>query len=398
MALDPDQYKLSEIRHQAIFEQRIKRDLFSSTTPSKQPIAIILGGQPGAGKSALVTAATKELNQRGGAVEIIGDDLRDYHPNYRRLMSENDKTGAFYTDRDTGRWIEKAIAEAKYQRANLVIEGTMRDSNKVAATMKSLREAGYKIDARALAVTAKLSELGIMLRYEGQKSDRGSGRMTTPESHKAGYDGMLGTLDRIETEKLADRVTVYRRGAEIIYTNTLKDGNWEHQPNARAIVEAERARPLNLQERRNYLAGFDKLATMLAKPERQASAEEVRNIETLRQQARISLETEIFRQEFPEKTAQQLGYKIQSLCAAEPGKTYTGVIISVRQQEVIQATEQGLVSHQRQRLIDSSTLDVGRDLEIAYPHGQVGLIRDVDEVQRRPEQDHQHQGPTFDRS
>lgn len=156
MASNPDRYRLSEADHQAIFEQDIKPDLFAGAKPSHQPVAVIFGGQPGAGKSAAVDSAMRELEPRGGAVQIIGDDLRGYHPHYARLMERDDKTAAFYTDRDTGQWVEKAIAEAKAQRVNIVIEGTMRDGNKVAATMESLRAAGYEIDARALAVNPRL--------------------------------------------------------------------------------------------------------------------------------------------------------------------------------------------------------------------------------------------------
>ena len=212
--------------------------------PSAQPVAVIFGGQPGAGKSAAVAAAMNEFGSRGGAVEIIGDDLRDYQPHYAWLMERDDKTAAFYTDRDTGRWIEKAIAEGAARRVNLVIEGTMRDGDKVAATMERLRAAGYVIDARALAVNFRLSEQGILQRYEGQKADRGHGRMTAPEAHKAAYDGMLVTLERIERDKLADRVTIYRRGGVAIYTNELHGGQWVRQPQARATMEAERARPV----------------------------------------------------------------------------------------------------------------------------------------------------------
>ena len=273
MALNPDQYRLSETQHQAIFEQDIKPDLFAGAKPSNQPVAVIFGGQPGAGKSAAVDSAIRELGPRGGAVQIIGDDLRAYHPHYARLMERDDKTAAFYTDRDTGQWVEKAIAEAKAQRVNLVIEGTMRDGNKVAATMESLRAAGYEIDARALAVNPRLSEQGILQRYENQKADRGTGRMTTPEAHQAAYDGMPATLERIERDKLADRVTIYRRGAEAIYSNELQGGQWAREPQARAVVESERTRTMTLQERRDYAQGFDRLAEQLARPERQASAD-----------------------------------------------------------------------------------------------------------------------------
>lgn len=289
MALNPDQYRLDDERHQTIFEQVIKPNLFADVTPSSQPIAIIFGGQPGAGKSAALDVAKRELDHKGGSVEIIGDDLRAYHPRYEELMMRDDKTAAFYTDRDTGRWIEKAIAEAKAQRVNVVIEGTMRDGNVVAATMNGLREAGYAIDARALAVNPRFSEQGILQRYENQKADRGIGRMTTPEAHKAGLEGMLGTLDCIETDKLADRITIYRRGAEVIYSNVLQDGQWINEPRARAVVEAERKRPMTMQERRTYAQGYDKLAEQMARPERQATTDELNGIYRLRSQAHSEL-------------------------------------------------------------------------------------------------------------
>jgi hypothetical protein len=47
--------------------------------------------------------------------------------------------------------VEKAIAEAKERRVNVVIEGTMRNADKVATTMLNLREAGYLIDARVFS-------------------------------------------------------------------------------------------------------------------------------------------------------------------------------------------------------------------------------------------------------
>ena len=93
------------------------------------------------------------------------------------------------------------------------------------------------------------------------------------------------TLERIEREKLADRLTLCRRNGEIVYQNDLKGGEWAVQPQARAALDAERNRPLSLQEQRDYIKDFDKLAELLAQPERKASAEEVRAIEELRQRA-----------------------------------------------------------------------------------------------------------------
>lgn len=162
------------------------------------------------------------------------------------------------------------------------------------------RKAGYQIDARALAVTARFSKQGIMQRYKNQKADRGFGRMTTVEAHKAAYDGMLQTLDRIERQKLADRVMIYRRGVEVIYANELRDGQWTHEPQARTVVEVEWARPMTLQECQDYFAGFDELIDMLAKPERRASVEEIRKVGHLRHQTEVLLAAKMLSQDSPE--------------------------------------------------------------------------------------------------
>lgn len=287
MALNPDAHRLSEAEHQTIFEQEIKPELFSNVSPSlsDRPIAVIFGGQPGAGKSRALDAALKELQTKGGAVEIIGDDLRVYHPEYSVLASKDDKTAAFYTDRDSGRWVEKAIEAAKSERVNLVIEGTMRNLDVVAKTMNSLREAGFEIDARAMAVSPLFSEQGILLRYEQQKAERGTGRMTTPEAHLAGLNGMLDTLEGIEREKLADKVTILRRSGEVLYQNELQNGNWKTPAGARSAVEQERARPFTLEESKQYVAGYERLMSMVSAPERQATDEEKNRAHSLYQSA-----------------------------------------------------------------------------------------------------------------
>jgi hypothetical protein len=304
MTLDADRYRLSEDEHQAIFDRRIKPEIFATAKTVDRPVAVIFGGQPGSGKSAAVDAAVQSLAGRGGAVQVIGDDLRPYHPAYASLMQRDDKTAAFYTDRDSGRWVEKSIAYAKEHRLNLVIEGTMRSPAVVADTMKGLRQAGYEIDARALAVNELLSWQGVMQRYEAQKQDRGAGRMTAPHSHRDAYNGMPDTLERIERERLADRVTVYRRGGQAIYSNELRNGQWKQEPQARQVLEAERARPLTLPERQAYAEGFERLAEQMAKPGRNASADEIRQVQELRTQASREFAGEVFRQRTPEHAMQ----------------------------------------------------------------------------------------------
>jgi len=246
--LDPERYSLSTEWLTNLYHREIAPDLFDNARPQDTPTAILLGGQPGAGKTPMQHQAVTEFANQGGLVMIIGDDLRAELPHYTALQRADDKTAAFFTDRDSGRLVEMALADAARRRVNVLVEGTMRSPDVVAKTLTQFREAGYHTDARALAVHSELSELGILQRYVAQKESRGIGRMTTPQAHKAGFDGMLATLDQIQDERIADRLTIYRRGGEILHQFDLSAPERDDAPRARGIVEQERARSFTHEE------------------------------------------------------------------------------------------------------------------------------------------------------
>ncbi|HUH68975.1 MAG TPA: zeta toxin family protein [Mycobacterium sp.] len=79
---DPDAYRLEDRELDAIFNDTITPILFGDcTAPSTDPLLILVGAQPGAGKSRAGAAARQRSKQH--MVEIIGDDLRPYHPDFR---------------------------------------------------------------------------------------------------------------------------------------------------------------------------------------------------------------------------------------------------------------------------------------------------------------------------
>ena len=258
MAPNQDKYRLTPEQHEKIFQEEIIPDLTLGLEAVETPKAIILGGQPGAGKSALQSIAESELADEGGVLAIIGDELRDYHPLYWELLKKDDKTAAFYTDRDSGQWVSKFIETAKEKHYHLIIEGTMRQFEVVRDTMKVLREAGYYIDARVIAVNRLVSLLGTYKRYEQMVEDKGYGRFTLPEAHNAGYDGIPKTIEQVEQLKLADRISVYKRGRNTpIYENILENDNWSVSPNVQAIIKNERTREWSFEEKLRYAQAWD---------------------------------------------------------------------------------------------------------------------------------------------
>jgi hypothetical protein len=86
-----------------------------------------MGAQPGSGKSFAIDKIKAQLKTRDGStsvVEISGDDYRSFHPLYERLLMQDDALAAYFTDIDSGRWVEQAIAFIAAQHSHVVLEGT----------------------------------------------------------------------------------------------------------------------------------------------------------------------------------------------------------------------------------------------------------------------------------
>jgi len=283
-------YKITEEAHQKIFEEKIKPSFLSKASSVDFPVAVILGGQPGSGKSTLIELVTEDLLDQGGAVFIAGDNFREYHSRYKELLELGHKDAAFLTNEDVGRWVEKAMLYSGQMRYNIVMEGTMRTPDNVVNMLNRMHDAGYKSDVRVLAVNERISWQRVLSRYENEYIDLGYGRMVVPQVHADAYTGLLKTLDQIEQNRLADRLVVYKPDATILYDNELRHGEWNKPPQARAIVEQERSRSWTLPERLEYAKGFDELLEMLQYPQRGASVDEINAVKTLREQAYQELE------------------------------------------------------------------------------------------------------------
>ncbi len=66
-------HALPEDRHEHIFQRRVLPSLLPVSGTGGVPIAVILGGQPGAGKTRLLNDASSELQAIGATVVINGD-------------------------------------------------------------------------------------------------------------------------------------------------------------------------------------------------------------------------------------------------------------------------------------------------------------------------------------
>lgn len=275
---DQSQFRLEAEEHQLIFEDIAQHALMLSK-PVQQPVAIILGGQPGAGKAALSSYATTELG--GNSIKIDADELRKYHPHLLKLMRENDRDAADLTHRDAAGWAVKLTNLAIKERRNLVIDGTMRDPDSLAKLCSKLQSAGYRIDARVLAVNDLVSRLSIHHRYELQHEANGFGRWSNRTNHDLAFVGLPLTVDRLETANLVDRMHVTNRSGTDIYDNTRIAGGWQQTPvQGRVHVDAERSRAWTQAERSSFELTLDLVQSKMHR--RQASEGDLAELAAIR--------------------------------------------------------------------------------------------------------------------
>lgn len=240
----------------------IERDALARSEPQASPRAILLGGQPGAGKSELAFRATRELAEDGGAVVIDADRMRAANPRYHQLVREDPQNAADRTQAEAGQWATRLTIAAAEERRNLVVDGTMRNPDNIRDLATRLRESGYTVEARVLAVDAETSLTRARLRFEEQTEAGGAGRYVNREQHDAAYEALPRTVATLEREKLVDRIAVYDAQQRLVYENRLAQGQWREAPAAAQKLDEERARPYTPAETRAQVSALEDIASL----------------------------------------------------------------------------------------------------------------------------------------
>lgn len=270
------EYSLSDDDHEWIRQDHIDRYI-ETTQASEEPKVIILAGQPGSGKSALKAAAISEFPPNARPVVVDVDKLRDSHTLYDELKIQNDRTAAGKVQRDAGKWGDELVQDARYSRRNIVIDGTLKSPDKAQTLCKQFKEAGYRVELRALAVRQEDSELGVYSRFENLKAKEGRGRWVEISVHDAAYLGLPKSIDRLNRSQYVDRIEIYRRSPsgskeiERIYRAAPGKGD------PVAVLLDERSREREPQEHDWYISEVQKVKIQIEK--RDPGLREVENRE-----------------------------------------------------------------------------------------------------------------------
>lgn len=278
-----EQYKLSEEKHNAVYAILERRTL-GNVSSVDYPRVVILGGQPGAGKSKLINMAVHALKPVPAIIN--GDDYRSAHPLAYEILRTNDKQYAEKTDPDVRLWTARLFNAAISKRCNIVFEGTMRNKEPLMSTIQYLHDVGYRIDIHVMAVKAEISRVGIVDRYESQKEFSGGGRWTPVESHDEAYLNLPSTVEALEQNSPIYSLKIYNHNGIALYTNmngfksiSGRKSIFGVKSDAMAAILRVRKKPLTKDER---LFLDHKRAEIIEKMQkRHATQEEISKVKTI---------------------------------------------------------------------------------------------------------------------
>ena len=235
-----DKYKLSEEEHNKIYKE-IEKEVFVNSTPQDEPIAIIVGGQPGCGKGGVIAYTKNQVEANGKCIILITtDEYKPYHPNAIEIARKYPTEYVEIVEQDAGPWTGSIMKKAIDDKHNFIFEGTLKN-DRILDRIQELKQNGFNVTVRVLAVPRLESLLTVHERYEKQMEVLTYGRLISIEHHNKAYDGIPAVVDKIEKSGLCT-VEVYLRGDEIgkpvkVYSSKEKN---ERFPTARIAFEEYR--------------------------------------------------------------------------------------------------------------------------------------------------------------
>ncbi|MEU0074097.1 zeta toxin family protein [Streptomyces sp. NPDC006332] len=232
---------LSEDEHGKILASRILPAWTRDAVPQEQPVAVLVGGPPGSGKSTACQVLKASLDRRGGAV-LIGRDLyKSDHPAYRSLLHSDDRTAGVRVRPDVLRWQAEVEEHVRARRFDALVETPVVDPEQA----RAYRDAGYRVEVVVVAEAEAVTQLSVLERYMAQIAEDGVGRYVSWDNHDQCVRRLPQSLEVIETEQLADRVMVMRRDLQVLYDNELPGPSLV---GAHRALHAARTRPWTAPE------------------------------------------------------------------------------------------------------------------------------------------------------
>lgn len=189
-------------------KQKMKQ-VSSNIDESRRPIAIITGGQPGAGKSMLLPKYQRYLKENFGIDAVLNnaDFYRFCVPGSYRIAEDFPESASRITDPVVKTMRKNLIQEAIDQKQSIIVENTLGDT----IMLDMLQQSGtHDILIALMAVPREESLLSDFERYIKMKDSCDVARLVSIEAHDKRFYALDQIIKKIEGEGV--RLLVHSRG------------------------------------------------------------------------------------------------------------------------------------------------------------------------------------------
>lgn len=124
-AIEDELLYIPKDKYEEIYKQ-ILYDITIGLHPVEEPVALVIGGQPGSGKSTLFGKLKKEMFNNNIA-QLDNDFVRIYHPNYEELFKKYQKDVGTYTNEFASKLIDRLAEDLVKMKYNFAVESSFKD-------------------------------------------------------------------------------------------------------------------------------------------------------------------------------------------------------------------------------------------------------------------------------
>ena len=181
----------------------------AKATSVNQPVVIILGAQPGAGKTELEKVAREELSNN--VVVCNADLFRDMHPKADQIKNEYEAKYPEITAPYSMAWNKGLREYCEANKLNYILETTFSSGDAMNQTIADLKAKDYQVRIKLLAVNPLISLLGTYMRFEQMKNREGAGRLVGKEAHDQRFNKIPDTIKSVQSIGLYDDFKIYAR-------------------------------------------------------------------------------------------------------------------------------------------------------------------------------------------
>ena len=219
MAKSAKDFELSKEENKAYFDKSIlpSMKLQYDFKPQDKPTAFFTAGLPGAGKSKVLDAWEKQYKD---IIVVDVDNLRKEHPNTKEILKHFGEKASEVTHVDAVRWAAQVKIEAIQNKANYILDSSMRKPRSAEIEIDQASSNGYDAKVTMVAVNEYESLQGVFNRYAFQYANNSKdARFVDPSFVKESSLSILESAATIEKMDIKE-FKIVNRDMEVLFDST----------------------------------------------------------------------------------------------------------------------------------------------------------------------------------